>query len=243
MRQADKLSVVGQLAAGVAHEIRNPVTALKGFVKLLEAHNERHREYFKIMDSELDRISAITNEMLLLANPRRMEFQLLDVTQTLSSIICLLETHARMNNTELVACFPPYPVPVFCAENKLKQVFINILKKNALEAMPDGGKVFIHLTRTDSHSISLCFTDEGVGIPKSKLAKLGEPFFTTKENGTGLGFMISKKIIEDHNGSIEVRSEINQGTTVVIRLPADASLDMEFAQKPQEHNHLAALSG
>ncbi|WP_199614593.1 PAS domain-containing sensor histidine kinase [Paenibacillus alkalitolerans] len=219
MLNSEKLSVAGQLAAGIAHEIRNPLTAIKGFLKLLERkidHEKPH--YFEVIGSEINRIELIINELLILTKPQAAEYEVKDVRVILEQVILLMESQALMENLEINRIIDDTELVVLCEENKLKQVFINIMK-NAMESMDNGGEIII-TARKDGDKINITLTDQGCGIPEEQLSKLGEPFYTTKEKGTGLGFMVSKKIIESHNGTIHVSSKINEGTKVEITLPA-----------------------
>ncbi|MFC4769558.1 PAS domain S-box protein [Effusibacillus consociatus] len=218
LRKSDKLSVVGELAAGVAHEIRNPLTALKGFVQLLQAKIDDNEKYFTIMLSELERIELIVNEFLVLAKPQAMNFQQKDVRVLLRSIVALLETQAILNNVQIKNSFEPDIPLIKCEENQLKQVFLNVLK-NSIEAMPHGGNIEIRIQMQEQDKVLIRFIDQGCGIPEERIQRLGEPFYTTKEKGTGLGLMISYKIIEAHKGSIQIESELNKGTCVNIVLP------------------------
>ncbi|GIM45104.1 hypothetical protein DNHGIG_06530 [Collibacillus ludicampi] len=222
LRKADKLSLVGELAAGVAHEIRNPLTALKGFVQLLQAKAENHPdykpEYFEIMLSELDRIHFIVNEFMLLAKPQVSNFQPKDIRILMQHVVALLTTQAIMNDVQIRTEFESDIPLVTCEENQLKQVFVNILK-NAIEAMPNGGDLMIQMKMYSSEKVLIRFVDQGCGIPEELIPKLGNPFFTTKEQGTGLGLMVCYKIIETHQGCIHISSEKDKGTTVDIILP------------------------
>jgi two-component system, sporulation sensor kinase E len=222
LRKSDKLAVVGQLAAGVAHEIRNPLTALKGFVQLLKPEMPEKEQYFKIMLSELDRIEAIINEFLVLAKPQAVKYEERDVRLLLEDIIALFQMEAVMNNVEIFMESAPDVPLIHCEENQLKQVFINILK-NAIEAMPNGGTVAIRVESHPPDKVLIRFADQGVGIPEERIPKLGEPFYTTKERGTGLGLMISYKIVEDHGGRIFIRSKVGEGTVVDVLLPVEAA--------------------
>ncbi|MED0736582.1 ATP-binding protein [Aneurinibacillus thermoaerophilus] len=216
LRKSEKLSVVGQLAAGVAHEIRNPLTSIRGFVQFLREGNFKD-EYFTTMLSELDRIELIVNEFLVLAKPQVMNFRRKNLSTLLHQVIALLSTEAVINNIQIVTDFIPVTALVDCDENQLKQVFINILK-NAIEAMPNGGQITVQL-KQQHDKVLLYFIDQGYGIPEERIQKLGEPFYTTKEKGTGLGLMISYKIIQSHQGSIQIKSRENIGTTVEVILP------------------------
>ncbi|GIM48038.1 hypothetical protein DNHGIG_35870 [Collibacillus ludicampi] len=217
LRKSDKLAVVGQLAAGVAHEIRNPLTALRGFVQLLKSTVKEPKEYFEVMLSELDRINFIVSEFLFLAKPQVVNFERKDLVAILQSVIKLLETQAIMENIQIVTKFTDLP-SIHCDENQLKQVFVNLLK-NAIEAMPNGGEIDIQVKMRDKDHVQVRFIDHGCGISKERIRKLGEPFYTTKEKGTGLGLMICYKIIEAHRGQIHIDSEIGKGTIVDVLLP------------------------
>jgi PAS domain S-box-containing protein len=218
LRKTEKLSVVGQLAAGVAHEIRNPLTSLRGFVQLLRSRISEHTDYFEVMLSEIDRINSIVSEFLFLAKPQVVHFQPKDPRLILKDIIALLDTQAILYNIRIVSDFAQELPLVNCDENQLKQVFINILK-NSMEAMPKGGDIIIEAKLSGQDQVLVRFVDHGLGIPEDRLPKLGEPFYTTKEKGTGLGLMVSYKIIEAHQGKIHITSQLQKGTRVDVLLP------------------------
>lgn len=219
LRKSEMLSAVGQLAAGIAHEIRNPLTALKGFTKLLDA-GTNNKTYTQIMTAELDRIETIISELLVLAKPQIWNFYKKDVIFVLQDVLILLETQAIMNNVEIITDFEPGIPPITCVENQLKQVFINLLK-NGIEAMPEGGILHVGVSRHDHQYVQITFSDQGCGIAEDKIPKLGEPFYSTKDKGTGLGLMVSFKIIQNHDGKIAIKSEVNRGTSVEILLPIE----------------------
>lgn len=216
--RSEKLSIAGQLAAGIAHEIRNPITAIKGFVQLMKSGIVEKKMYLDIMVSEIERIEMILSELLILAKPQLIQTERKDIRMLLSQVTTLLDTQAIINNVQIITEFDPDIPPILCDENQLKQVCINFIK-NAIEAMPKGGNMVIQLTSKNENNINLRFIDQGCGIPPYILSKLGQPFYTTKEKGTGLGFMVSKRIIENHHGEIAVHSEENKGTTIEISLP------------------------
>jgi PAS domain S-box-containing protein len=223
LRKADTLSVVGQLAAGVAHEIRNPLTALKGFVQLLSTkRTDENKEYFDIMLSEIDRIEEIIGEFLVLAKPQSINYQKVDIKLLLQKTIALFETQAILKNVQIFLDSTEEIPLIECEENQLKQVFINLLK-NATEAMPTGGDINIKLQMLNDEHIKISFIDQGQGIHEDRIPKLGQPFYTTKEKGTGLGLMVSYKIIKDHQGSIQVSSKSDEGTCFDIILPVSNS--------------------
>lgn len=219
LRKSDTLNVVGELAAGIAHEIRNPMTALKGFIQLLQSSiKEDHSMYFKVISSELQRIESIITEFLILAKPQAVHYLKKDVTQIMKETLELLNAQAMMHNVQFHATFYDLIPQIYCEPNQLKQVFINIIK-NAIEVMPKGGIITISINQYKEDKIRISIADEGSGIPEERIKKLGEPFYTTKERGTGLGLMVSYKIIEEHAGSIEVESEVGSGTVFHVILP------------------------
>jgi two-component system sporulation sensor kinase A len=219
LRKSEKLAAVGQMAASLAHEIRNPLTAIRGFVQLIRGRSEESQYFCDITLSELDRISKIVNELLLLAKPRDAHFESKNLVEILHNVTTLLEPQGALKGVQLCSNLEESNIHVYCEPDQLKQVFINILK-NGIEATPEGRRVTLEMEedRKNNRVIVHC-QDEGPGIPSAQLAKLGEPFFTTKENGTGLGLMVSYRLIANHNGNIDIHSEIGMGTTVDITLP------------------------
>ncbi|MGG1661239.1 PAS domain S-box protein [Brevibacillus sp. NRS-1366] len=217
IRKSEMLSIVGQMAAGVAHEIRNPLTSLKGFVQLLQAQASSHQDYFRIMLAELNRIEFIISEFLVLAKPQVIIHREREIRPLLEHVVMVADTHAIMYNVQIVTHYEKNLPRIPCEENQLKQVFLNLLK-NAIEAMPRGGEVVV-TAKMEGEVMLVAFTDQGCGIPEERLGKLGEPFFTTKENGTGLGLMVSYKIISTHGGTINVNSKVGEGTTFEVRMP------------------------
>jgi PAS domain S-box-containing protein len=216
IRRSDKLSVVGQLAAGVAHEIRNPLTTLRGFVQLFKTDIDER--YANIMLAELDRINLIVSEFLILSKPQAINYEYKDMEQILHSIISFLEPQAIIKNIQLHLVIDKEIPQIKCEQNQLKQVFINLLK-NAIEAMPKGGNITVEVQVTNDEMVNICIIDEGEGIEEEQIPKVGEPFFSTKENGTGLGLMVSYRIIENHGGAMRISSQLNKGTTIEIKLP------------------------
>ncbi len=223
LRKSDTLSVIGELAAGIAHEIRNPMTALKGFIQLLEGSiKEEHSMYYQVITTELSRIDSIINEFLLISKPQAIRFQKKDINQIMKETVDFLNAQAVLYNVQFVANYDEGLPPIYCEPNQLKKVFINIIK-NAIEVMPNGGNITIMINNNGDNQIHIAIQDEGMGIAKEKIKRLGEPFYTTKDMGTGLGLMVSYRIIEEHKGSILIESEEGKGTTFHINLPIDPS--------------------
>ncbi len=227
VHRSDKLSAVGQLAAGIAHEIRNPLTAIKGFTQLLQEGAQRDVQYYQVILSELDRVNLIVDEFLLLAKPSPSMFRSCNVEQMLLAIITLLEPQAILQNVRILPTIAAGIDQIEIEENQIKQVLINLLK-NAIEAMPDGGDLIIELRQEEEGLMRIRFIDQGCGIPEEQLHKVGDPFFTTKEKGTGLGLMVSHKIIEDHGGQLEIHSTVGVGTTIDVLLPLSLEEEKEL---------------
>lgn len=219
--RSEKLSIAGQLAAGIAHEIRNPMTAIKGFIQLIKSDLSKRTEYFDIILSEIDRIELILSELLILAKPQTVTFSTIEIHSLMNEVITLLNMEAILNNVEIITDFYEEEIYILCEINQIKQVCINFIK-NAIEAMPTGGSLTIQINVKDTNGVHIRFIDEGCGIPDSVLEKLGQPFYTTKEKGTGLGYMVSKKIIENHNGTITVSSKLNEGSVFEVFLPLNS---------------------
>ncbi|PYI51920.1 PAS domain S-box protein [Paenibacillus flagellatus] len=216
--RSEKLSVVGQLAAGLAHEIRNPLTSLKGFNQLLKARNPDQSAYYELMLTELERINVIVGDFMSLAKPKLSRFGFGSLHAILGTVISILSHQAIMTNVNLALHADETLPELYCEENQLKQVFINLIK-NAIEAMPAGGEVTVTAERIEANRVSVKIRDRGPGIPEPLVQKLGEPFLTTKPSGTGLGLMISHRIVENHNGSIRIASRLGEGTVVDVVLP------------------------
>ncbi|MBM7704747.1 ATP-binding protein [Metabacillus iocasae] len=217
LRRTDKLSLAGEMAAGVAHEIRNPLTSLQGFVQLIDEKSPEHHTYTSIMKSEIKRIDGIVNEFLMLAKPQPVIMKPHLFKEILEDVILLFETECALKNVMIDVRMNIRHTELMCDANQLKQVFINLLK-NAIEAMPNGGLISVSALHYENELI-IKIQDSGEGIPPHILEHITKPFFTTKEEGTGLGLLITKDILKQHNGSMTIQSKEKQGTTVEIRLP------------------------
>ncbi|MGN7471195.1 EAL domain-containing protein [Brevibacillus sp. SAFN-007a] len=216
LRKMDKLSVVGQLAAGVAHEIRNPITAIKGFVQLLR-RDEWKSEYFDIMLAEFHQLESILREFVFLTQQRSHSFEWQNLAQLLQSIAQVVQAQAPTHQL-MLAMDDVEETWLWCDQGQLKQVFIHLLS-NAVESMPDGGAIRIRALRSGHDQVMIQIADRGCGMSEERLKRLGEPFYSTKEKGTGLGLMMTYKMIHDHDGSIHFSSAPGKGTTVEVYLP------------------------
>jgi two-component system sporulation sensor kinase A len=218
LMKSEKLSVAGQLAAGVAHEIRNPLTAIKGFVQLMGSSEAYMPKYFPIVKEELERIELIIKELLMLAKPQAIQMKRTDLTTLIEDVVLLVEAQAILQNIEVRLTLAGHRCFIQCDANQIKQVFINFLK-NAIEAMPQGGVIEVALEISSEEEPVIRIQDQGYGISEEQLRMIGEPFYSTKEEGTGLGMLVSYKIIENHSGRIRISSEVGVGTTIIVTFP------------------------
>ncbi|MCL6442893.1 MAG: PAS domain S-box protein [Alicyclobacillus sp.] len=220
LQRSEMLATLGQLAAGIAHEIRNPLTSLRGFVQLIQPYLSDHPSYYDIMSSELDRINAIVSEFLSLAKPHQQSNGLHDLQPVLLETVSLLEGQTLLHNISISIHTDERLPLVRCNAVQMKQVFLNLIK-NAIEAMPSGGAIRIW-AGVVKEEVCVRIADEGCGIPMEMIARLGEPFFTTKESGVGLGLMVTQQIVRNHGGRMMVESEVHHGTTISVMLPMEA---------------------
>ncbi|MDQ0191193.1 PAS domain S-box protein [Alicyclobacillus cycloheptanicus] len=220
--KSERLSAAGDLAAGIAHEIRNPLTALKGFVQLMQSSRSEYDQYLTIMTDELNRIDTIVSELLVFAKPAEPHLVRHDLRRVVPEVVELLSPQSVLGGVTLQTTLPDDAADVICDPNRIKQVMVNVIK-NAMEAMAeDGGQISITMQSAagaNRSTVTLTICDDGPGIPEAVLAHVGEPFYTTKAAGTGLGLMVSRKIIEAHNGVLHVTSRVGEGTQVEIVLP------------------------
>ncbi|WHY02982.1 ATP-binding protein [Neobacillus sp. DY30] len=228
LSRTEKLSVVGELSASVAHEIRNPLTSLKGFVQLLQMEDDKHQDYYQIMLDELNRINHIVGELLLLAKPQHLKYTKQAIQKILNDVISLLAVEATLYNVQIESNFPVEDIIIECEPNQLKQLFINLIK-NSIEASHSDSKISIYLTLIENNRIAITVQDQGCGISKELLEKIGEPFYSSKEKGTGLGLTVSYKIVQSHKGNIVFESEMGVGTTVNITLPVEQNSTAEIS--------------
>jgi len=238
LHRADRLSALGQLSAGLAHEIRNPLGAIKGAVEILEEDypaGHPKAEFYAIILKEVKRLNDVVTNFLNFARPVSMRFVPVDVREVLASLEGLVSGEARAHRVQIRTSFHVGPSRVMADEALLKQAFLNIML-NALEAMPDGGELAISTRVADPKTVGVMdsddreewleavFDDTGTGIPEEHVGRVFDPFFTTKKDGTGLGLAITYRIIENHRGIIRVTSQPGKGTTFIITLPVERSV-------------------
>lgn len=220
LHRQDKLAAVGQLAAGVAHEIRNPLTSMKGYGEFLleDETDPQRREFIEIILDEIGRVNTIVEDFMVLAKPKAVALEEKNIVTIIKNVLSLLEFEARKKQVRMSFEANNDIIQIECDEDRLKQVFLNFVK-NGIEAMPNGGELTVKVSVVNNQ-VQISIQDTGVGIPEDKLNKIGEPFYTTKKEGNGLGLMVSFKIIESHQGKVYIESELNKGTTFNIILPA-----------------------
>jgi signal transduction histidine kinase len=215
------LSALGELSAGMAHEIRNPLGSIKGAVEILRddySPDEAKYEFIEILLKETDRLNRIVQEFLGFARPKQPEFQQADLNEALDSVLTLTAQEARKAGITVKRELDPAIGRRSLDAGLLKQAFLNLVL-NAIQAMPRGGTLTVE-SRLNGDAFEVRVSDTGPGIPEENRKKLFSPFFTTKKNGTGLGLAITYRIIENHRGTIDVLSESGKGATFVIRIPA-----------------------
>lgn len=217
-RESQKLSITSELAAGIAHEVRNPLTSVSGFLQIMKTQYPDRKGYFDIIFSEIKRIDLVLSELLLLAKPQAVTFKAHHLNEILKQVTTLLDTNAILSNIVIEKNFKETESCIINGdENQLKQVFINIIK-NGIEAMPQGGVVTISTAKTASHAV-ISVKDEGNGMPQEKLKQIGKPFYSTKEKGTGLGLAICLRILKEHDGELKIESEAGKGSVFQVVLP------------------------
>ncbi|MBM7647327.1 two-component system, sporulation sensor kinase D [Bacillus ectoiniformans] len=218
-QESQKLELIGTLAAGTAHEIRNPLTGIKGLVQLLnEKYNDPEDEYYySIINKEIARINQIVSEFLILGKPTAQRIQVIDIRDILSDVSPLISSEANLYSMEFNMVLPDEETLIKINVDQLKQVILN-LTKNAFEAMSEGGHLSLVVDKGPAHC-QLTISDTGIGIEQDQLELIFKPFYTSKENGTGLGLVVCKRIIDSFDGIIEVDSEEGNGTNIYITLP------------------------
>jgi signal transduction histidine kinase len=233
LRRADKLAALGTLAAGVAHEVKNPLHALTLNLHLLEKEvgagksaSAETREYFAILRAEMQRIHRIVENFLRFSKPSIPEVKPLDVHTVLERVLSLLAFEAAEHNVTIETAFDPALTAVAGDEGQLSQVFLN-LAINALQAMPEGGALVLRTT-LDHGQAEVTVEDSGPGIEADILPHVFDPYFTTRPRGVGLGLAIAHRIVEGHQGTMDVETTAGKGTTMIVRLPlAGAVADQE----------------
>ncbi len=219
LRRADRLSAVGQLAASLAHEIRNPLGSIEGAIDIVErtADEERRREFLGIIKKETSRLNGLLTNLLNFARPRAPQIRETQVDAIVRAVADLTSHNAQQQGIQLQLHITPDLPPVECDSEQIIQVLLNVTL-NALQASPTGGQISISADRSEN-MILMRVSDEGSGIAEAELDKIFDPFYTTKDGGTGLGLAISYQILAQHGGGIAVERNLDKGMTFTLSLP------------------------
>jgi signal transduction histidine kinase len=219
----DRLELMGQIAGGIAHEIRNPMTVVRGYLQMLQFNEEfaSQRKRFDTMIGEIDRANAIISEFLSLTKDKPEEMKIQNINGIVAALVPLIQADAAKSQVTVSVDLADVP-DLNLDEKEIRQVVLNLVR-NGLEAMPQNGGLEIKTSRNNDRVV-LSIKDRGNGIPPDVLEKLGTPFFTTKETGTGLGLSICYRIAESHNAMIEIETG-ESGTTFMVSFPMPSSQD------------------
>jgi len=219
---AEKLAAIGQLTAGLAHEMGTPLNIVSGRAEYLlsDLHDDPHRESLQTIIHQTERMTKLIDNLLKFSRPQKVHYAKLELLEVMEGVLNLLETQLEKSNVNVDFRFSPDLPAVEADYNQLQQVFLNLIL-NSIQAMPKGGELALEARPTDGHKVRIAISDTGAGISPDHLPRIFEPFFSTKDSGqgTGLGLAIVSKILRDHGGSIEVESSPEMGATFTIALP------------------------
>lgn len=219
VRRSDKLSAIGQLAAGIAHEIRNPLAIINTISQTLleEDLDSDTKESLEIIQEEVNRANKVITELLNFAKADKYNLTPIDINSVLQDVVLLTDKYAKNNGVEIVLKDTNKNNYIYADVEKIKQAFINVIF-NAIDSIEEDGYVFIE-TKYDQEKVFISFADTGIGIDEKDKNKIFEPFYTTKDKGVGLGLAITFRIIEEHKGIFLIDSLKGKGTKVIISLP------------------------
>ena len=237
LRQADRLAVVGELSASLAHEVRNPLGSIRGIVDILKDElptNKEMANFLNIMVQETERLNEVVENYLRFAGQKSSQVISFDIREIIKNTELLLANRARKNQITIKTRLPEKELPLTGVPGQLQQVLMN-LALNSIQALPDGGEITIGVEQLETNSqsgeetsdskntneIRISISDNGKGISEPDIEKIFKPFYTTRQDGTGLGLAIVKRIIDQNNWRIEVESEINKGSIFSIYIPIE----------------------
>ncbi|WP_232463535.1 ATP-binding protein [Tumebacillus avium] len=225
IQQAEKLRIMGQLAASIAHEVRNPMTVVRGFLQLLQSDqipSDKRQMFLKLGIEELDRSESIISNYLAFARPQSTRIEAVDAAERVEHAAGIISSYATLRNVEINTLTTP-GLFIEADPEQLSQVLMNLIK-NGIEAMQQGGVLTITVAAANDGTARIEVADTGVGMTPDETSRLGNPFFSTKQDGTGLGIMVTYQIIHSMNGKIHVESEKGSGTRFIITLPRKSDL-------------------
>lgn len=228
VQRAEKLSAVGELASGIAHEIRNPLGIIKTISQTIyqDTKDQDTKEGLDIILHEVDRANKVIKELLDFARPNIFKKTKVSMNNEINEVLSITQKYAGQHRVK-IDYIKELDTDLFIDKEKIKQAFVNLIF-NSVQAMENGGNIRIKLSRRNEW-VKITFEDEGSGIPEEQLEKIYEPFFTSKSYGTGLGLPITHRIIEEHNGVLEIKSRVQEGTIVNVYLP----IGMEKEEKDE----------
>jgi two-component system, sporulation sensor kinase B len=221
LQRAEKLNVISQLAASVAHEVRNPMTTVKGFLQLMSSDNQvhsNHKNYIDISLKELNHAQSIINDYLSLAKPNTEVFSTINLSNEVRNAISLITSYSNINNIRIESYIQD-SLYMNGNRDELKQILINIIK-NGIEAIEDNGLLTVRVYLNKHGEINIEVIDTGIGMTKEQVNKVGTPFYSTKDKGTGVGLTISYQLVHSMKGKVNLESEPGKGTKFTISFPA-----------------------
>ena len=233
--QSEKMAAIGQLAAGIAHELRNPLgiimNALYDLSEIIDTDNPEVHEDLKIAKDEIVRAQDIIKNLLEFSRESRAEMEDVNLNDLLRKTLQLMGKYLQTNHVKVITAFGKIG-SCTANQNALRQVFLNLIT-NAVQAMPSGGELRIRTQRDPDNRVILTFQDSGVGIAEEHLHRIFDPFFTTKEpgQGTGLGLSVVHSVLKRYNGNITVRSKVGEGSTFLIELPCPCASEKRRKEK------------
>ncbi|SHK17516.1 sensor histidine kinase [Desulforamulus aeronauticus] len=220
--RSEHLIALGRLATGVAHELRNPIGIIKTLVELMKQEYSQVsgiNEFTAALDEQVDRQNLVIQELLNFGRPTKVAIKECSINDNIKGVLSFSAAMLRKQKITVHLRLADFLPPLLADVEKLKQVFVNLII-NAVEAMPDGGRLVI-ATACENHNLIISFTDTGIGMTPEEMTHIFDPFYTSKPQGTGLGLAISYQNIKLHNGSLEVNSSPQQGTTFTIKIPIE----------------------
>jgi two-component system, NtrC family, sensor histidine kinase HydH len=224
MKRAERLHALGQMSAGLAHEIRTPLASIEGaaaIVRRVTHSEERCHELLEIIQKESRRLNRLLTSFLDFAKPRRPDLKVVEIDELFDSVIALAQHAGHNRRLELKKDIPPRLSTLECDPEQLKQVLLNLIM-NAIQAMPQGGTIVL-AARENNNAVTIDIHDQGCGISEDNLDRVFDPFFTTKETGSGLGLSVADQIIRQHGGMLTIARSSPEGATVRISLPLKSS--------------------
>ena len=222
VKRAARMSALGHLSAGLAHEIRNPLAGIEGAAAIVErsgANEEQRKEFLGIIKEESRRLNRLVTHFLEFARPRPPEFRLTDIGELLESVIHLVSRTSPRADILFEKQVAPDPPLLKCDPEQMKQVMLNLIL-NAVQAMPDGGRIVVS-AKQEHGTLKIRVKDEGTGIPSEAVESIYDPFFTTKETGTGLGLPVAYQVIQQHGGELVLEENSGKGACFAISIPLE----------------------